>query len=287
VSNLLIYKRTKKYIRLKYTIAWYVGILFFFILYFSGIVPVYIFFRKKYLKQYLTFVLMYHRIDNVKTDRDITVSIKNFENQMKYLRQNYDVISLDTLLSRHKQNHIKQIDEIAVTFDDGFKDNFTNAFPILRKYDIPASIFVATNFIDKNEGLSREDIFLMKKRNIAFGSHTRTHNVLSETDKNSALEEIRGSKKILEEILQDDVRYFAYPYGKRELDFNDDSMRIVKEAGYSAAFSTNNGCITNNSDIFALERLGVRDFPMFVFKVRISGIFENKWIHILWKYLGV
>lgn len=271
---------------LKYKIAWYIGAVISFIMYFSGIEPFYKFIRKIVLRHFIAAVLVYHRIDDKNDTPDITVSSKKFKNQMLYLKKNFNIYSLDELIDIYKNNRQLKGDVVAITFDDGYKDNYINAYPVLKKYDIPATVFITTNLIDKACGLSVNEIINMQINNITIGAHTIMHKILSEVDKDTALLEIRGSKITLERILQTEVNYFAYPYGKRGQDFNNETMQMVEKSGYIAAFSTNNGCITNNSNIFALERIGVRDFPMFVFKARISGIFENKWIHILWKYLG-
>jgi peptidoglycan/xylan/chitin deacetylase (PgdA/CDA1 family) len=126
----------------------------------------------------------------------------------------------------------------------------------------------------------------MQKGNIVFGAHTITHKILSEVDRETALSEISGSKSALEEILREKVKYFAYPKGKRR-DFTEATMEMVNEAGYVAAFSTENGRISHNSNVFALNRIGMRDYPLFVFKVRVSGIFENRCLHMLRRFIGL
>jgi peptidoglycan/xylan/chitin deacetylase (PgdA/CDA1 family) len=134
--------------------------------------------------------------------------------------------------------------------------------------------------------LTSAELMIMQKGNIAFGAHTITHKVLSEIGRESVWQEINDSKSALERLLNEEVKYFAYPVGKKR-DFTDDTMKMVEEAGYVAAFSTENGCINNKSNIFALNRLGMRDYPLFVFKVRVSGIFENRWLSVLRKIAGL
>jgi peptidoglycan/xylan/chitin deacetylase (PgdA/CDA1 family) len=227
---------------------------------------------------------MYHRIGEDNNDPDITVSPKNFERQMRYLREHVEIVSLDKILEIIKHHQSLKRDMVAITFDDGYRDNYINAYPILKKYDIPSAIFITTGFIDKDHNmLNTDEIILMQKEgNITFGAHSVTHKALSELDRNAVLLQIKGSKSALEKILQEEVKYFAYPYGKK-VDFTYESMQIVKEAGYVAAFSTENGRITKDSNIFALNRLGIRNFPLFVFKVRVSGFFENNWFYFFRK----
>jgi peptidoglycan/xylan/chitin deacetylase (PgdA/CDA1 family) len=167
---------------------------------------------------------------------------------------------------------------MAVTFDDGYADNFTHAFRILTRYSCPATIFVVTGFIGRDpETLTREQIEIMQKSIVSFGSHTITHPVLSEIDEADARREIVQSKSDLESILGSPVEHFAYPKGKKR-DFNHCHATMVRDAGYAAAFTTENGCIQRGDDPFALRRIGIRDVPLFVFKVRLSGIFESSWL---------
>lgn len=263
-------------IELKYKIAWYVGALLSFLLYFSGFVTLYTYLRRRYLKYPITIVLMYHRIGNNNTS-DISVSTKNFDRQIAYLKRNFDIVSLDELVENYKHNYRLGKDIVAITFDDGYKDNYLNAYPILRNYNAPATIFLITNFIDKNpEMLNSNDILIMLNDKITFGAHTLNHKILSEIDHETAWVEISNSKFMLEEILQKKVKYFAYPKGKKK-DFSEAIIQMVGDTGYEAAFSTENGCITNNTNnFFTLNRLGMRNYPLFVFKVRVSGIFESR-----------
>ncbi len=262
-------------IELKYKIAWYVGALLSFLLYFSGFVTLYTYLRRRYLKYPITIVLMYHRICNNSTP-DISVSTKNFDRQIAYLKRNFDIVSLDELVENYKRNYRLGKDIVAITFDDGYKDNYLNAYPILRNYNAPATIFLITNFIDKNpEMLNSNDILIMLNDKITFGAHTLNHKILSEIDHEAAWLEISNSKFMLEEILHKKVKYFAYPKGKRR-DFTEVTMEMVNEAAYVAGFSTENGRISHNSNVFALNRIGMRNYPLFVFKVRVSGIFESR-----------
>ncbi|RJQ18388.1 MAG: polysaccharide deacetylase family protein [Nitrospiraceae bacterium] len=279
--------KSRRLIELKYKVAWYIGALFSFFLYFSGIAPFYILLRKKILKRHIVLVLTYHRINDTGKDKHISVSLETFKRQMAYLNKKFKVISLDDLIQGLQDDRSLKNDAVAITFDDGWKDNYTNAFRIIKNHDFPAAIFVATDFIGKDYGLTEDEIKTMHRNDIIFGAHTVSHISLSKVDYETAVSEVKDSKLKLEKILQHEVEYFAYPYGKRGQDFTHEAISIVRKAGLTAAFSTNNGCISRKSDLFALERIGIRDFPMFVFKVRVSGIFENRWLSALRKLLKI
>jgi peptidoglycan/xylan/chitin deacetylase (PgdA/CDA1 family) len=279
--------KKRKFIIVKYKIAWYIGAVFSFMLYFSGIVPLYMYLRRR-LKQHIAIVLTYHRVNAEKVAPDITVSADSFKRQVRYLRMNFDVVSIDEMIKKYICNNVSlERDTVAVTFDDGFKDNYTHAYPIFKKYNVPATVFVAIDYTKRDYGLNEDEIRIMQKGNITFGAHTITHSVLADLDRQSASLEIAGSKSALEEVLGEEVKYFAYPYGKSGRDFIDESVEIVKKAGFIAAFSTDNGHVDKKSDLFSLHRIGIRNFPLFVFKCRVSGIFENRVIHLLRRLIGL
>ncbi len=98
-------------------------------------------------------ILCYHRVlpgervrSDVSPNRGLAVSVERFEEQMRHLSENYNVVSMDRMVE-HVENGGKEF-LVAVTFDDGYKDNFQYAYPILKKYGIPATIYVITRFLE-------------------------------------------------------------------------------------------------------------------------------------------
>lgn len=276
---------SKKIEEIKYRIFWLIGLVLSSILYFSGIVRFYNFFRKGVLKRYRTIILTYHRIRDDGKDSDISVSPGKFENQMAYLKKHFNVISLNTLIKNIEKKIDILMDNVTVTFDDGYKDNYLNAYPILKKFKLPATIFLVSKFVgNRKEILNIDEIKLMKKDGIDFGSHTVTHRVLTEIDINIAAEEIFHSKVDLENLINEKIQFFTYPRGKKN-HFNKKVKALVEKSGYKAAFTTENGEIDNRSDLFELKRLGMRNYPLFVFKVRVSGIFESRFFYLVRNFL--
>jgi len=270
---------------IKYKSFWLIGIALSCTLYFTGIVAFYIFYRKRVVKRYRTIILTYHRVRNDNKDSHISVSTDNFKKQMEYIKKHFNVISLDTLIKNIEKTSDTLMDNVAITFDDGYKDNFLYAYPILKKHRLPATIFLVSKLVGKSaEMLNVDDIKLMKSDGIYFGSHTRTHKTLTEIDINTATEEIHNSKTELECLLNDKIDFFAYPRGKRR-HFNNHVKAQVKKSGYKAAFTTENSEIDNRSDLFELKRIGIRDCPLFVFKTRVSGIFESRLVYAARKVL--
>jgi len=266
---------------IKYRIFWIIGTIFSFILYFSGIIWLYTYFRKKVLRHYITMVITYHRVRDDDTEPDISVSTENFKRQIAYLKDRFNVISLKEVVGHIGKESDMSRDNIAITFDDGYKDIFLNAYPILQQYKFPATIFLISSLIGARENiLNIDELKIMKDKGIDFGSHTDTHKMLTEVDIDTAADEISHSKEELENVIDNKIYFFAYPKGKRDY-FNERIKTQIMQSGYKAAFTTENDRIRNGDDLFELKRIGIRNCPLFVFKVRVSGIFESRLVYFI------
>jgi len=213
-------------------------------------------------------ILMYHMVcetDDPKEKR-YCCHPKAFKRQMAYLkRAGYRVIGLDDLINCIKDGSTMLQKSIAITFDDGFADNYDNAFPVLKKYGFPATIFVVSQLVDRTnewmqeEGfparklLGWEELKDMSENGITIGSHTTTHALLIDIETESARHEISNSKSDLEDALAKPVHFFAYPYGR----FNQQIEKVVAEAGYLGACSTRSGFNSAHANPFALRRIEV------------------------------
>ncbi len=144
-------------------IVWSAFLLVSFFLYFSGIICLYTFFRKKVFKQYRRIILVYHEISKQGANSKYAVSKENFEKHMDYIKRHFSAVSLDTILEMSEGKSNITMDAVAITFDDGFKDNFLNAYPVLQKYQLRATIFLISGWIArKNDMLNLEEIKLME-----------------------------------------------------------------------------------------------------------------------------
>jgi peptidoglycan/xylan/chitin deacetylase (PgdA/CDA1 family) len=125
--------------------------------------------------------------------------------------------------------------------------------------------------------LSWEQIQEMSQNNICFGSHTKSHAILTQISNDKAIEELRESKEIIEKRMNQPVYFFAYPNGN----YNESIIRVAKEAGYLASFTCLRGVNSLNENIFELKRRHIREdqtlglngeFSGFLFKAELSSI---------------
>ena len=220
-------------------------------------------------------ILMYHSISD-KENSSLHVSAENFAHQMAFLKEKgYSVISLDELVAGIKAGKKFPSKTVVITFDDGFRDNYLNAFPSLSKYDFPATIFLVTGYIgQKDEYLTWDQVRLMQKHDIDFGAHTRNNTYLpSVKDTKKLWEEVDGSKKDIETNTGRKANYFCYPIGG----FNSKVKDAVIKAGYKGACTTNRGYDRYNKDIFELNRVKIKNSDItkpFSLRAKLSGYYN-------------
>jgi peptidoglycan/xylan/chitin deacetylase (PgdA/CDA1 family) len=286
-------------------------------------------------------ILAYHRVldddpDDFAFDDDlISATTEDFRRQMEFARQNFNVISFRDLEDPETGNGPWPERALVVTFDDGYRDNYTQAFPILKELGLPATIFLITGHMDRSElfwwdlmafcfrhtplraatlaevaptplplstreerrdalrrtlswiklaseetksdflsrlpgvldvsppshtermHLSWDEVCEMARHGIEFGSHTVTHPVLSQVGEHRLEEEVRQSKRDIEERLGTPSHAFCYPVGE-ESSYGDDARRAVERAGFRYAVSYREGTATaERFDRYALPRIRV------------------------------
>ena len=204
-------------------------------------------------------ILTYHKFCQGPSPDPYTINIKRFRKQMLYLQeQNYEVISVSDLLKCiHKNNFPAK--PVIITIDDGYKSVYRLAYPVLKEFRYPATLYLYTNFINNGpEQLSWEEIIEMISDDIEIGSHTVSHcNLLHKYSHESYMEylkrindELCQSKAILEKNTGVEIQSFAYPYGV----YSQQIKTLANYAGYQALLNVN---FMNNStppDPYALNR---------------------------------
>ena len=187
-----------------------------------------------------------------------------FVEEMEYLKKNnIKVITLKSLIS-HMENKVPFKDKVCViTIDDGFMSTYKVAFPVLKKYNYPATLFIYTGgFIDNwPAALTWDQIQDMMKYNIDIQSHSVSHPLLTKMKKGETYKnylnrikwELIASKKYLEQKLNSPVEYFAYPYGG----YNKRVEKLCKQAGYKALLNVDLGLSHVTDSPYHVKRITI------------------------------
>jgi peptidoglycan/xylan/chitin deacetylase (PgdA/CDA1 family) len=188
-------------------------------------------------------ILYYHRVED-HLHPAVGVSPRVFAAQMEYLRKkNYWSISFEQLADYFLKGRPLPSRPVIISFDDGYLDNFTRAYPLLKKNGFRATIFMVSDYIGQRsewEGcrgddlapmMSREQVLTLRRDGFEIGGHTRSHSDLTAIPPENARRDVEGGKKDLEELLQQPVGSFAYPFGN----FNPEVVELVRDVGFTTA----------------------------------------------------
>ena len=215
-------------------------------------------------------ILMYHSIsDSAANGRhpyyDTRTSPRVFDQHMKLLHNNnYTVISPEAVVAQFNQKDFENRKCAVITFDDGFRDFYTNAFPILSKYGFTATMYLPTAYIQEQtqsfkgiDCLSWNEVRELHRAGMQFGSHTVTHPVLKQVSHSELETEVGRSKQTIEQELGAAVTSFAYPYAFPEEDreFTGRLRGALENAGYQNGVSTVIGSTHAPEDKFFMKRL--------------------------------
>ncbi len=197
-------------------------------------------------------VLLYHRV-GPESD-SMTVNPARFQADLAFIRQEgYHTLSL-AQIRQHIQEALPLPEKsVLITFDDGYLDNYTNAFPILQQYSMQASFYLITGMIGQPNRMTVPQIREMAAAGMDFGSHTVSHRPLAGLSTAEVTAELSQSKNSLEQMLGSAVEFTAYPCGS----YTADTLSVAREAGYTGGFSTRYGL-----DDFS-NRLLIRRIPIF------------------------
>ena len=286
--------------------------------------------------------LLYHRIEELDTVYSLIVSKRNFEEQLRYIKTNYELLRCD----ENWDNVNKK--SIAITFDDGYVDFFRNAYPLLKKYQIPATVFIATGNINENRmfwwdeleciimhsclpasiyicgkeyridadtsrmellydihdqivtyrykdrdreidalrmqtgfvfsnidnyrTMSRAEIYELSKCSlITIGAHTVSHILCDKEEPELVREEIAQSKNTLENIINREVKLFAYPNGN----VGEGTRDTLRELGFDRAFTCFRACSRNDEHKYDIPRSPVLNWDAEQNEKRFRGMWQT------------
>ncbi len=204
--------------------------------------------------------------DKKKSTRAIYLAVTpdKFDEQMMFLKESYATPSMNELAGKMEKNEPFKENGVIVSLDGWADCIYKYAFPILRKYSIPAVIYIQTGNLKAKGALTWDQIKEMSDSGITIGSHTINHPHLSKKQKNEGAEdyekrvsrELESSKGEIESHIGKKVEFFAYPYGS----FNDEVIRLLKKAGYRNAATVLWDKNFPDTDKFKLRRRPVTNF---------------------------
>lgn len=206
---------------------------------------------------------MYHYISRPPEDADnyrigLSVALEQFREQMAYLAENgYQAIDFYDLSLAITYKQELPLKPVIITIDDGYRDNYENAFPILQEYGLTATIFLVTEFIDQGYEpyLTWPMVEEMAAAGIRFESHTKTHPDLRGQPRDYLIWQLLGSQQTIAVHIGYTPRYFAYPSGR----YDDKSIGILKELDFWGAVTTLPGKWHGFPDRYEWTRLRVRN----------------------------
>ena len=194
-------------------------------------------------------VLMYHSIGEEK-DNDAVISRELFVAHMAYLYQkDYHPISLDDLYGYLSARMPLPPKPVVISFDDGYKDTYEVAFPVLKQYGFKSVLFVPAGDVGKN--LSWQQLQEMKAAGMEIASHSFHHISLSDLSIEEQMVEITKSKELLDHDLGQDSKYFCYPNGG----YTQKTLQLLKEKGFVLAVTIEPGWVKPGDDPLTLRRI--------------------------------
>jgi peptidoglycan/xylan/chitin deacetylase (PgdA/CDA1 family) len=238
-------------------------------------------------------ILMYHSVSELSERTchpyyETGTTPRIFEEHVKSLYENgYSAIALNELPAV-MSNGKGASRSVIITFDDGYRDFFDNAFPILERYGLKATVFLVagkmgsrSSMLGGKEILTWGDARELRKRGVVFGSHTVNHLKLKDLPFIEVEAEIMDSKKEIESRLGVPVEAFSYPYAFPEgrADFLGKFFEILDRCGYRFGVTTVIGTVKNGDDLLELKRIPVNEYDdPALFKAKLEGAYD--WVHV-------
>ena len=213
-------------------------------------------------------VVAFHHVRDTVDPSGLTIGVDTFERYCAFFKQHFDVVSLRDLVEKMhdgaRLNH-----HLAITFDDGYLDNYQNAAPVLEKFSLPATFFVVTRFMGSSEvpwwdrhqavrhpWMTWDHVRSLRRMGFDVGAHTRSHVDLGAVSERVAKDEILGARLELQNELAAPVDLFAYPYGRRR-NLDNRGRDLVKAAGFRCCCSSFGGINVSGGDPFQLRRVPI------------------------------
>jgi peptidoglycan/xylan/chitin deacetylase (PgdA/CDA1 family) len=213
-------------------------------------------------------IVAFHRVNDALPEDGLTHTSSKFEEYCRFFGEHFKITRLSEQVEvRDAASELGGT--LSITLDDGYRDNFEIAAPILRKLNLPATFFVTTGFIGSqtvapwDRDLVRQPGWMewdqlrcLASQGFEIGCHTDSHIDLGTADVETVRAELEVSKRKLEDQLGRPARLFAYPFGGRN-NISPRSLELVREAGFTCCLSSCGGVNTPGADPFALNRIPI------------------------------
>jgi peptidoglycan/xylan/chitin deacetylase (PgdA/CDA1 family) len=213
-----------------------------------------------------------------------------FRAHVEWLNDQCTIVPFDRLVAEASEARPATRPVVALTFDDGFADNFEHAFPILAATNTPATFFVTAGFIDGDpsvvarmrvlrrgsevRAMSWDQLRELRAAGFAVGSHTYSHANLGSLSAADATDEIERAKEILEERLEAPVPLFAYPWGRPRRHFTAETTSLVARAGHTDAAAVLFRAVKPAEDRLAVPRFFVADESIRTLEQKVRGSWD-------------
>jgi peptidoglycan/xylan/chitin deacetylase (PgdA/CDA1 family) len=233
-------------------------------------------------------ILCYHSIHPYKSFASASPAL--FGQQLAWLKDRADVVPLPEIRSSPEEANGRP--RVAITFDDGYGDNWDYAFPLLLEHGMPATFFLTAGLVGQDDAVvrrfaeirrsSREDVRAltweqvseMRAAGAEIGAHTYSHPNLARLARDEILDELRRSREIIEQRLQSPVTTLAYPFGKPRRHVSRAAVEAAATAGYTRAVALITRALRESDSELELPRIAIGGDDLETFGQKVTGAWD-------------
>lgn len=200
-------------------------------------------------------ILMYHSICNDDPNNSLMIPTEMFAEQMEWLRENdFTAMSMDDVIEAMNTGKVPKR-PVLITFDDGYADNYINAFPELKNNNLKGTFFIISDTITEEGGyyMSTSMLKEMKEAGMEIENHTANHLELNNLSREDAIDSIKRGQEFLRSVIGSNGNYLCYPVGR----YSDETIEIQKELGIKAALTTQGGISSIADGKYELKRIRI------------------------------